>query len=207
MYRVSVQQIVQEDANTIQVHHLSPPFVVETVNQTILSPPLGELESQIILHVKQVHYTFHLDMILPYNIMVTTLNSAKCGNAFEKITCFTHEGGKPMFSHICCYLFLLDNFCKVPSKGTQNVTVRRDPDDITVLVVSWEPLTIVEARGFITYEVVATPSSGSRKRQQQILRASVPYNVNTIRLMGADAAVFYTIIVAVCVSPMQGKTY
>ena len=76
-----------------------------------------------------------------------------------------------------------------------------------MLVVSWEPLTIVEARGFITYEVVATPSSGSRKRQQQILRASVPYNVNTIRLIGADAAVFYTIIVAVCVSPMQGKIY
>ena len=76
-----------------------------------------------------------------------------------------------------------------------------------MLVVSWKPLTIVEARGFITYEVVATPSSGSRKRQQQVRRASVPFNVNKIRLMGADPAIFYTIIVAVCVSPMQGKTF
>ena len=82
MYRVSVQQIVQEDANNIQVQHLSPPFVVETVNQTILYPPLGKLESKIMLHERQVHYIFHLDMILPYNIMVTILNSAKCGNAF-----------------------------------------------------------------------------------------------------------------------------
>ena len=137
MYRVSVQQIVQEDANTIQVLHLSPQFVVETVNQTILSPPLGELESQIIPHVRQVHFIFYLDMFLPYNIMVTTLNSAKCGNAFEKITCCTHEEGKPIFSHVCCYLFLSDNFCKVPSKRPQNVIVRRDPEDATVLVVSW----------------------------------------------------------------------
>ena len=99
----------------------------------------------------------------------------------------------------------MDNFSKVPSKGPQNITVRRDPEDATVLVVSWEPLTIVEAHGFITYEVVATPSSGSRKRQQQILRASVPYNVNTIRLTGTDPAVFYTIIVAVCSKSVNSR--
>ena len=72
-----------------------------------------------------------------------------------------------------------------------------DPDDVTVLVVSWEPLTIVEARGFITYEVVATPSSGSRKRQQQSLRASMPYTTSVARLKGAEPSVSYGVVVRI----------
>ena len=85
----------------------------------------------------------------------------------------------------------------VPEKKTSNVMAYHDPDDVTVLVVSWEPLTIVEARGFITYEVVATPSAGSRKRQQQTLRASVPYNTSVARLKGAEPSVSYGVVVKI----------
>ena len=85
----------------------------------------------------------------------------------------------------------------VPEKQPGNVIAHHDPDDVTVLVVSWEPLTIVEARGFITYEVVATPSSGSRKRQQQTLRASVPYNTSVTRLKGAVPSVSYCVVVKI----------
>ena len=77
------------------------------------------------------------------------------------------------------------------------MVAHHDPVDITVLVVSWEPLTIVEARGFIRYEVVATPSSGSRKRQQQTLRASVPYNTSVARLKGAEPSVSYGVVVRI----------
>ena len=85
----------------------------------------------------------------------------------------------------------------VPEKQTGNVMAYHDPVDVTVLVVSWEPLTIVEARGFIIYEVVATPSSGSRKRQQQTLRASVPYNTSVARLKGAEPSVSYGVVVKI----------
>ena len=98
----------------------------------------------------------------------------------------------------------------VPEKMPGNVMVRRDSEDNTVLLVSWQPLTIVEARGFITYEVVATPSSGSRKRQQQILRASVPYNMGVARLEGAAPEVSYAVQVTPRTSSQEsgpGKPY
>ena len=105
-----------------------------------------------------------------------------------------------------CLLFFL-----VPEKMPGNVMVRRDSEDNTVLLVSWEPLTIVEARGFITYEVMATPSSGSRKRQQQqALMTSVPYNMSMARLEGAAPGVSYAVQVTPRTSSQEsgpGKPY
>ena len=36
----------------------------------------------------------------------------------------------------------------------------------TTLRVSWQPMSLVEARGHITYRVMVTPTTGSRRRRQ-----------------------------------------
>lgn len=73
--------------------------------------------------------------------------------------------------------------------------VRHPDDDGTVLIVTWEPLTIVEARGFISYSVEATPSTSSRKRQQNKLMKIVPGNASIATLTEANPSTSYTVVV------------
>ena len=82
----------------------------------------------------------------------------------------------------------------VPSKMPENVKVFRSKDDNTVLVVTWDPLTIVEARGFITYVIEATPSGVPMILQE--LHTEVPGNVSSVRLQGADPRIIYSVTVS-----------
>ena len=73
--------------------------------------------------------------------------------------------------------------------------VSRDLNDARVLLVTWELLTIVEAQGFITYNVEATPSTGSRKRQDGALSVTVPGNASGATLAGANPGLSYDVSV------------
>ena len=50
-----------------------------------------------------------------------------------------------------------------PSMAPMNVTATRLND--TAMNVSWTPLTLVEARGFVKYVITYMKAGGSRKRQ------------------------------------------
>ena len=83
----------------------------------------------------------------------------------------------------------------MPTKSPENVKVAHDPNDATVLLVTWDPLTIVEAQGFITYAVVATPPTGSRKRQNGAVMQTVPGNASGAMLTGANPGLAYDVSV------------
>lgn len=96
----------------------------------------------------------------------------------------------------------------VPTAIPRNVKVSRSVNDATVLVVTWEPLTIVEAQGNIRYLVEGTSSMGSRKRQQNSLMQSVPANASMVMLTGANPGTSYTVVVTPVTSTgvkAQGK--
>ena len=76
----------------------------------------------------------------------------------------------------------------------QQVKVIRAENDSTVLVVSWQPLTIVEARSFILYVVVVRPTK-AKKRQSAELRKEVAMNESSVRFEGLDPFVGYDVTV------------
>ena len=79
----------------------------------------------------------------------------------------------------------------MPNKKPANVEVIRDPDEATVLVVTWESLNIIEARGFITYKVVATPTSD--EGADEIVLSNISNHESGVTLTGADPAVTYKV--------------
>ena len=57
------------------------------------------------------------------------------------------------------------------SPAPSNVMISHIND--TTLIVSWQPLSVVEARGHIMYCVMVTPTTGSRRRRQATQGESV----------------------------------
>ena len=76
----------------------------------------------------------------------------------------------------------------------QQVKVIRAENDNTVLVVSWQRLTIVEARSFILYVVVVRPTI-ARKRQSAELMKEVAMNESSVRFEGLDPNARYDVTV------------
>ncbi len=77
-------------------------------------------------------------------------------------------------------------------------------------MVTWEPLNIVEARGFITYVIVATPLTGSRKRQDGTLMATAAGNESMAVISKANPDVSYGVVVSTRTSsdmPGPGETW
>ena len=62
------------------------------------------------------------------------------------------------------------------------------------MVVSWRPLTLVEARGFITHYTVTYSPQMLRKRQAAMIRV-VP-DANTVTIEGLDADTAYSVQVS-----------
>ena len=74
----------------------------------------------------------------------------------------------------------------------------------TTLRVSWLPLSLVEARGHITYRVMVTPTTGSRRRRQATQEervctlsspCEVPANESSVIVGGLDGDTSYSVTV------------
>ena len=87
-----------------------------------------------------------------------------------------------------------------PSPSGMNVTRIND----TTIRVSWRPLSLVEARGHITYRVMVTPTTGSRRRRQATQgervctvgrECEVPANESSVIVVGLDRDTSYSVTV------------
>ena len=93
----------------------------------------------------------------------------------------------------------------IPNKSPENVMYERNG---TTISVSWDPISLFDARGFPVYNVTLTPSSlvGSRTTRQSnddgII--SVTTNENDVVIKGLDANRKYFLTVAVGTS--SGET-
>ena len=74
----------------------------------------------------------------------------------------------------------------------------------TIVRVSWQPLSPVEARGHITYRVMVTPTTGSRRRRQAtqgervctlLSPCEVPANESSVIVVGLDRNTSYSVTV------------
>ena len=65
-------------------------------------------------------------------------------------------------------------------------------DDGTVIIVSWQPVTLEQARGFFVYQVILTPVSN--KRQYTLIRTA-PRTETSVTVSGLDSGIEYTVSV------------
>ena len=89
----------------------------------------------------------------------------------------------------------------MPSIALKNVeTVRTSP---TTISVTWTPLTLIEARGFIRYYSVSyTPNTNGRKRQASLetMYVNVSNASTSATIMGLEASFTYNVQVAAATS-------
>ena len=105
----------------------------------------------------------------------------------------------------CLILMLIG--CNTPSLTTAppapyNVMVAHISD--TTIRVSWQPLSLVEALGHITYHVMVTPTTSSRRRRQTtqgermctlLSPCEVPANESSVIVGGLDRDTSYSVTV------------
>ena len=84
-----------------------------------------------------------------------------------------------------------------PTRPVGNVQAVRFLGDPTIFTVSWEPLTIVEARGFIRYLIELTPSASSKR---QTLSMEVAMEQSSVEFTGLDPSRGYDASVATIMS-------
>ena len=122
------------------------------------------------------------------------MNRAGQGNA-ETITNFTKELGMCVCVCVCsqCFQFQLSLFIAEPSIFPKNITTSRISP--TEMVVSWIPLTLSEARGFITnYTVFYSPQVNRRKRQEpNTMQKTVSGDVNQTTIDDLDPNTAYDV--------------
>ena len=88
----------------------------------------------------------------------------------------------------------------VPAVPPRRVNVTRSMDNITVLKVTWEPLTLVEAKGFIQYRVTLTPGGSWERQTTSGLTRTVPGDQNNTTFTDTDPATDYTVRVGTLTS-------
>ena len=105
------------------------------------------------------------------------------------------------FPIYCIFL----SFSAAPTRSVGNVQAMRSPEDPTIIIVTWEPLTIVEARGFIRYRITLTPSASSKRQE---LSMEVAMDQSSVEFTGLDPSRGYGASVATIMSdgtPGEGE--
>ena len=77
----------------------------------------------------------------------------------------------------------------------------------TTMLVSWTPLTLSEARGFVTFYTVAyTPVLNSRRRQvsQDTMYMNVSADSSSVTIVGLDGSLAYSVQVSAGTRAGQG---
>ena len=112
----------------------------------------------------------------PYEVVVVAFTSA--GRGLESVE----------------YVFFSEEL--TPLKLLENVQLERSG---TSVIISWEPLTLFEARGFPTYAVTLVPSTSddrvTRQSSDGVIRVTT--NKSNIVVGGLDPKVEYDVTVAV----------
>ena len=76
----------------------------------------------------------------------------------------------------------------------------------TAVRVTWEPLTLIEARGFIMNYTVILQPQGSKKRADGSIVTIVPYNVSNVTITGLDPKLAYSVSVSASTAAGQNTT-
>ena len=83
----------------------------------------------------------------------------------------------------------------VPNVIVENVVVERTSP--TTMDVSWRPLTLSEARGFVTfYSIAYTPTPNSRRRQSQTMFMNASADSSSVTVVGLDGDLAYSVTVS-----------
>ena len=116
---------------------------------------------------------------------------------FSVFISFTRELCESLYTSCAINLSLSYIMLTAPSIAPQNLSISRISP--TVMVVSWTPLSYVEARGFISHYTVAysPQTSDGRKRQDNGQIITVPgMNSSITRIVGLDPDTVYTVQVS-----------
>ena len=81
--------------------------------------------------------------------------------------------------------------CSAPSEAPGELRVSRSPDGLS-MNISWSPLTLSQARGFVDYIITYGPP-GSVQRQTQ--SKSLPINGTFATVSSLDSTATYTVLV------------
>ena len=92
-----------------------------------------------------------------------------------------------------------------PNVAVENVVVDRTSP--TTMDVSWRPLTLSEARGFVTfYSIAYTPTPNSRRRQapQDTMHVNASADSSSVTVVGLDGDLAYSVTVSASTSAGMG---
>ena len=140
---------------------------------------------------------------MPYHVRVAAVNRAGQGEIRTTIN-FTRELSKSSNSLIHA---LLNHFA-VTSISPMNVMVKRTSSSPTTMVVSWRPLTLAEARGFVShYTVTYSPQiiSGGRKRQAAMTMVVPGMDSNSTTITDLDPNTVYEVQVSASTGAGDGN--
>lgn len=132
-----------------------------------------------------------IDMFIPYQVSVMPRNPAGCGVELI-MPCFTLEGCK-------FHTFSFHSPSRpsthpppphpAPVRAPSNVMINRSTDDASRIVVKWQPLTLVEARGFVMYRVDLRVAN-ARKRQADLSMTAL-WNESNVTFTGLNPSSSY----------------
>ena len=129
------------------------------------------------------------------------MNRAGLG-AINVMILFTRELGK-----ILHLLLIVMNYYFSTAPNTSPMNVRAIRTTATVIMVSWRPLTLTEARGFIShYTVTYSPQviSGGRKRQAAMTEVVTGMDANMTSIDGLDPDAVYNVQVSAATAAGNG---
>ena len=92
-----------------------------------------------------------------------------------------------------------------PDVTPRNIMLERTTP--TIMLVSWTPLTLSEARGFVTFYTIAyTPVLNSRRRQvsQDTMYMNVSADSSSVTIVGLDDSLAYSVQVSAGTRVGQG---
>ena len=76
----------------------------------------------------------------------------------------------------------------------------------TAVRITWELLTLIEARGFITNYTITLQPQGSRKRADDSIVTTVPHNISDVTITALDPKLAYSVSVSVSTVAGQNTT-
>ena len=140
-----------------------------------------------------LNYYTYLEPGVPYNVSIAAVNRAGLG-AINGMILFTRELGKMMHLLLIVMYYY---FSTAPNTSPMNVRAKRTTT--TVMMVSWRPLTLAEARGFVSHYTVTYSSqiiSGGRKRQAAMTELVPGMDTNVTSIDGLDPDTVYNVHVS-----------
>ena len=95
--------------------------------------------------------------------------------------------------------------CIAPVSVTPgNVNVQRSADGTSVLI-SWEPVSLEEAKGFFVYHITLTSGDSTALRQvDRARRVTVPFNETSVNITDVESQRTYTVTVSIAVLSERG---